>query len=223
MSLIIVIDPHPILRMGFVQLLNEAFTEATIQADDYSALKKKLKPNPKRCDLILFTLASQDADCPYLNNLTNAYTPRFILLLDEPRTHSSPSHYCQQPLIRGLISKEAHSALITASVKLVLEGGTCFPNPSKNIPPTPITPALASPLKEAELLGLTKRQYEVLVLLAKGHPLKTIARQLQISLATAKSHTETLYQRLDVNSRNAAVDAAMSLGASLCWPQHYPT
>ncbi|MER1965811.1 hypothetical protein [Castellaniella sp. FW104-7G2B] len=36
-------------------------------------------------------------------------------------------------------------------------------------------------------------------------------------MATAKTHTEALYQRLSVNSRNAAVYAAISRGATLGW------
>lgn len=71
--------------------------------------------------------------------------------------------------------------------------------------------------REHELLGLTPRQYEVLVLLARGYPMKTIGRQLNISVATAKAHTETLYQRLNVHNRNAAVYAAVSKGAKLGW------
>lgn len=71
---------------------------------------------------------------------------------------------------------------------------------------------------EWELLGLTRRQYEVLVLLARGYPMKTVGRYLNISVATAKAHTETLYQRLDVHNRNAAVYAAVSKGATLGWP-----
>ncbi|MHA3903964.1 response regulator transcription factor [Castellaniella sp. WN] len=72
-------------------------------------------------------------------------------------------------------------------------------------------------VREAVLLHLTHRQYEVLVLLAKGYPLKKISRELNISVATAKTHAEALYQRLAVNSRNAAVYAAVSRGATLGW------
>ncbi|MGB6154990.1 MAG: LuxR C-terminal-related transcriptional regulator [Castellaniella sp.] len=79
--------------------------------------------------------------------------------------------------------------------------------------------------REANLLRLTPRQYQVLALLAKGYPLKTISKQLNISVATAKTHTEALYQRLSVNSRNAAVYAAISRGATLGWhdPRMSPT
>lgn len=78
-----------------------------------------------------------------------------------------------------------------------------------------LTPDLIS--READMLRLTPRQYEVLALLAKGYPLKKISRELNISVATAKTHTEALYQRLSVNNRNAAVYTAVSRGATLGW------
>lgn len=65
------------------------------------------------------------------------------------------------------------------------------------------------------MLGLTERQYEVLVLLAQGWPLKTIAKKMKIATATAKTHTEALYQRLGANNRGSAVFAAMERGAKL--------
>lgn len=71
--------------------------------------------------------------------------------------------------------------------------------------------------REAALLNLTHRQYEVLAMLAKGHPLKKISRELNISVATTKTHAEALYQRLSVNNRNSAVYAAISRGATLGW------
>ncbi|HEY9279461.1 MAG TPA: response regulator transcription factor [Eoetvoesiella sp.] len=73
---------------------------------------------------------------------------------------------------------------------------------------------------EAEMLRITPRQYEVLVLLARGYPIKTVSRHLNISVSTAKAHTETLYQRLDVNNRSEAVYAAFARGATLGWDQH---
>ena len=94
-------------------------------------------------------------------------------------------------------------------------------------PPTPIDstpsarpmphPALPSDpaRREAALLHLTPRQYEILTLIARGRSMKQISRELGISMATVKTHTEALYQRLSVNNRNAAVYAATSRGATL--------
>lgn len=81
--------------------------------------------------------------------------------------------------------------------------------------PVILPPELVS--QESRLLNVTPRQYEVLVLLARGYPLKKVSRELNISLATAKTHTEALYQRLSVNNRNAAVYSAITKGATLGW------
>lgn len=236
MPVIIVIDPQPILRLGLMKLLSEKFTEATIRAEDYTTLQQKNR-EPEVCDLVLLTLNPQDYKCHYLKYVTQIFDPRFILLLNEPHAEPSLNYYSNQPLIKGLISKEASPELIKASVQLVLAGGNCFPhhhNDNTSIPKQDVTEstvlaaaaAAASMVdlhpNEAQLLGLTKRQYEVLVLLSEGYPLKTIAKRLEISLATAKSHTETIYQRLNVNSRNAAVYAAVTRGATLGWNHPHP-
>ncbi|MEO6959502.1 MAG: LuxR C-terminal-related transcriptional regulator, partial [Burkholderiaceae bacterium] len=47
--------------------------------------------------------------------------------------------------------------------------------------------------------------------------IKSVSRHLNISISTAKAHTEMLYQRLDVHSRNQAIYKAVSLGATLGW------
>jgi len=78
--------------------------------------------------------------------------------------------------------------------------------------------ACAAHSNEADLLGLTPRQYEALVLLARGMTIKGVARELAISAATAKAHAETLYMRMNVNNRNEAVYQAVSKGARLGIP-----
>ncbi|MFJ4290898.1 DNA-binding response regulator [Cupriavidus sp. NPDC089707] len=68
---------------------------------------------------------------------------------------------------------------------------------------------------EARLLGLTPRQYEILVLLARGYPAKTISRQLNVSVATVKCHCNALYKALGVRSKGEAVHVALQRGARL--------
>lgn len=67
----------------------------------------------------------------------------------------------------------------------------------------------------ANLLNVTPRQYEVLKLLARGYPIKTVARMMDIATATAKAHTASLYRQLKVKSRGEAVYTARQKGALL--------
>lgn len=64
-------------------------------------------------------------------------------------------------------------------------------------------------------LRLTPRQHEVLELLARGYPIKKVARMLNISPSTVKGHTASLYRQLKVNSKDEAVYIAHHLGILL--------
>lgn len=57
----------------------------------------------------------------------------------------------------------------------------------------------------AELEGLTKREQEILALLAKGYLYKEIADKLGITLSTVRAHLHTVYEKLHVQSRTEAV------------------
>jgi LuxR family maltose regulon positive regulatory protein len=60
---------------------------------------------------------------------------------------------------------------------------------------------------------LTERELEVLRYLADGMPKRDIGRALFLSYNTIHSHTKSIYQKLRVSSRDAAVARARELGA----------
>jgi DNA-binding NarL/FixJ family response regulator len=60
--------------------------------------------------------------------------------------------------------------------------------------------------------GLTAREVEVLVLLARGMTRKQIAQELTISVKTVSNHEEHIYAKLGVRSRGAAALFAMRHG-----------
>lgn len=70
-------------------------------------------------------------------------------------------------------------------------------------------------LKEAKMLGITARQYEVLVYLAHGYPNQCISQALNVSISTVRKHAQEIYTRLNVNNRNQAVCNAIMRGAAL--------
>ncbi|MFD5221065.1 response regulator [Streptomyces tendae] len=59
---------------------------------------------------------------------------------------------------------------------------------------------------------LTRRETEVLALVAGGLSDQAIGRRLHLTEGTVKSHLARVYAKLDVDSRTAAVAAATSLG-----------
>jgi ATP/maltotriose-dependent transcriptional regulator MalT len=60
-------------------------------------------------------------------------------------------------------------------------------------------------------LGISAREVEVLEMLAAGHANKVIARRLDISPNTVKTHVARLYEKLEVASRTQAIGKAREL------------
>ncbi len=66
--------------------------------------------------------------------------------------------------------------------------------------------------KEAERLGLSKREIEVLEFMAHGMSNQEIADKMFVSLNTVKTHTSNLFSKLDVKRRTAAVEEGRKIG-----------
>jgi len=60
-------------------------------------------------------------------------------------------------------------------------------------------------------LELSKRELEILGLLAHGHSNQEIAAKLFVSLSTVKTHIQNLFEKLDVKRRMQAVEKAKRL------------
>lgn len=66
-------------------------------------------------------------------------------------------------------------------------------------------------LKAFEKLNLSKREIEVLVLIAEGLSNQEIAEKLFVSLNTIKTHCSKLFEKMDVKRRTQAVGMAKRL------------
>jgi two-component system, NarL family, response regulator LiaR len=65
--------------------------------------------------------------------------------------------------------------------------------------------------EEALKLNISKRELEVLSLLAQGFTNQQIADQLFISLNTVKTHISNIYIKLDVSNRTKAIAKAKEI------------
>jgi DNA-binding NarL/FixJ family response regulator len=119
----------------------------------------------------------------------------------------------------GFIPKNGMSAVMLHAIRLVLAGG-------QYVPPQVIVDgesrAIAQPTEAASLgatdgdlvraLGLlSERQRQVFALLAEGLSNKAIARRLDITEGTVKTHVATIFDVFNVHNRVAAVAAARAL------------
>ena len=112
----------------------------------------------------------------------------------------------------GYLVKDCSTEEVVETVRLVANGETA------------LTPGLAaSMLAEAQRLDpepggaddgsvVSKREEEVLQLIADGLSTTEVAAQLYISVKTVKNHLASIYQKLDTRDRTQAVLRAVRMG-----------
>ena len=103
----------------------------------------------------------------------------------------------------GFVSKTVRPEDMSQAFLSVMEGETV------NIFST--GPVMNIPVDEC-VASLTKRQLDVLRLVAKGMSNKEIARQLEISPYTVRIHVSALLRALNLASRSAAASFAAARG-----------
>jgi DNA-binding NarL/FixJ family response regulator len=124
----------------------------------------------------------------------------------------------------GYVPKRASNEALFAALHLVMSGGIY-------VPPMHIGIAANAQAGSGDLhavqreanqhdyqshpslasVGLTPRQTDVLALLLKGNPNKTIARELNVSVETVKDHVAAVLRSLGVSTRTQAVLAVSQM------------
>jgi DNA-binding NarL/FixJ family response regulator len=64
--------------------------------------------------------------------------------------------------------------------------------------------ATTRPAADAQAVGLTRREREVLALVSEGHSNQTVAKMLWVTEQTVKFHLSNIYRKLDVSNRTEA-------------------
>ena len=123
----------------------------------------------------------------------------------------------------GFIPKSAMAKVMLQAIRLVLAGGRYLPPQLMHLPEgtgaspagssAPTAPGRRPDARRLELLS--PRQREVFGLLAKGLSNKMIARALDVTEGTVKSHVATIFDVLNVHNRVSAVAEAQRLSGDL--------
>lgn len=230
MAKMVLIEAHPLLRLGLWQILSKLDDVWEIEGMGLADISNADGVHAGADLLIYGVPVDNDEAWSSLNEIKRVLSPKRILLLTDVMPLPMPVQGVPGASIYGCLMKTASIEILEAAIRLVMAGGQCFPSDQTLQQPAASVCALPGREPEdiagkgvmpvsagAQLLQITPRQYEVLVLLARGYPIKTVSRLLNISVATAKTHACTLYQRLHVKNKGEAVYAALQRGATLEW------
>lgn len=201
---ILVVDDHPIVRQGIVAALEDEadfrVVGAVGSADEALAEIRRVEAEVVLLDLELPGMSGVEAIPKLL-----AARPDVAVLVFTAYDSDERVMGALQSGARGYLLKGATSAEITGAIRTVAAGGSALaPRVA-----TRVVNAIHSP-RGAGLL--TRREREVLQLVAGGLPNKQIATALAISERTVNFHVTSLLRKLDADNRAQAVAISARLG-----------
>lgn len=196
---VIIADDHSMVREGIKQLLElDGDIKVIAEAGDGEECLNIIKETPP--DVLLL-----DINMPKMNGLqvmqkiADDDMDIKVLVL----TIHNEIEYLLKAVdigVNGYVLKDSELAVLKSAIFAVQDGETF------------IQPSLAPLLKERALVqsvdtvddGLTKRELEVLKLLAEGLYNKEIAYKLSISEKTVKNHVSSIFKKIKVFDRTQA-------------------
>ncbi|MFC4557534.1 response regulator [Virgibacillus kekensis] len=217
---IVLIDDHKLFREGVKRILEfEPSFEVVAEGDDGLVASKLVKEhNP---DVVLM-----DINMPNMNgvqataDLVRHFPSTSVIILSIHDDESYVTHALKTGA-RGYLLKEMDSNSLIEAIKVVSEGGSYLhPKVTHNLVQEYRRLARENvsggPDNGVEyhkpLHLLTRRECEVLQLLADGKSNRAVAESLYISEKTVKNHVSNILQKMNVNDRTQAVVQAIRKG-----------
>lgn len=210
---VVVADPHPLVRTGLRVLLEQANScRVTGEATSMTTLVwevHRVRPDVVIADLDLLV----DGHGGALREL-----PVPVLLVGEDEDFERIVSALSER-VRGFVRKSQPPAELINAVQLVASGHASLPPAitgrlldaflAENAQ-TALLPADGLPAPLA--VTLTRREHDVLRLMAEGRSTGQIAEQLVVQTSTVKTHVYHLLRKLGVNDRAQAVALAYRRG-----------
>jgi DNA-binding NarL/FixJ family response regulator len=193
---VLLADDHGIIREGLGRLIEalEDIELVGVAADGAEAVERAREVAP---DVVLM-----DLDMPRMDGIEA--TRR--ILEDRPETSVLVlTSFSDRPRILGALDAGASGYLLKdAASDDVADGIRAAARGEAPLDPRAARTILAARAEPDPLAGLSAREREVLELLVQGLPNKLIARRLEISDKTVKSHLTRIFRELDVTDRTQA-------------------
>jgi len=196
---LLVVDDHPLIVHALREVLPGLDEDIDVlAAHDRDETLSTLARHPD-CALVLLDLALPGAHGLDLLAELLRTSPRLPVVVLSATHDRATIGAALAAGARGFIAKTADASSMLEAVRTVLAGGR---HVTRDVAPNR---PLAIDGVNIEVLGLTQRQSEVMMLLARGLPNKTICRDLRLSEGTVKVHVSAILKALNVHSRSQVI------------------
>ena len=209
---ILLVDDHTLFREALLHVLNQLASQVVVLEAANAEEAAQLISHTRNLDLVLL-----DIDLPGVDGLTalpglRELSPTVPIVV---LSGSEASSHVKQALDNGAVGyipKSCSSHEMLSALRIVLQGDVYIP------------PKLLGKLGESALslavssnndnlqTVLTARQIEVLELMARGLPNKSIAKTLNLAEGTVKLHVAAILRAVGARNRTEAVIEATRLG-----------
>lgn len=210
---ILLVDDHTLVRKGLVHLLASCLTDVEVdEAENADDALEKLGASPYDVALVDIRMPGRDG-LELLKEIRSQWTDVPVIILSS----YDNGEYVKTALSDGasgyLLKDTTPDDLIQAiTVAMSGSGNVLSPRAVRNMFEVTTTPAPVRDEPAHADAGLTKRESDVLQLLAKGCSNREISRQLFLSEKTVKAHLAAVFRKLGVTNRTQAAMVAVSKG-----------
>lgn len=206
---IIIADDHAVVRTGFSMILNYQTDMEVVAtaADGVEALEKVQQYRP---DVLLLDLSMPPGESGLVvtGKIKEQYPETKILIL----TMYDDDEYLLHVLrngANGYILKNSPDEDLISAIRKVYAGGTYIDPKVADV----LVDEIKNPQSDLDTKDpfkiLTKRELEVLPLVAKGYGNKEISEILYISVKTVEAHKTKIMDKLELSNRPELVEYAM--------------
>jgi len=207
---VILADDHAVVRKGIREFLEEAGdVEVIAEADDGAQVLRLIeahRPDVAVLDIRMPGVTGVEA----ARQVKDRFPQVRVLILtaydDDPYVFA-----LLQAGADGYVLKTASGDELVRAVRTVHRGGSAL---SPEIATKVVRQAVSGRPKAAadQIEALTDRELDVLRLTARGLTNRAIGHELGISHRTVQGHLQSVYGKLDVNSRTEAVTESLRRG-----------
>lgn len=203
MRTVVVADDHPIVISGMRLLLSgsrffEMVGEATTGAEAI------LRCEQFQPDVLLLDLRLPDLPAPTIVQRVKDRNPETAIVILTAHAEEMALRGCVKAGASGCLFKDVSEQNLLAALMQVVHGRTV------------VDPRVAGAMlgRRARDNGtsLTDREHEVLLMLARGLTTQEVGDRLELSPNTIKSHTRSLFAKLEAHNRVQALAVARERG-----------
>jgi NarL family two-component system response regulator YdfI len=216
---VVIADDHLIVREGLRMILGEC-TEIQVVGEAEDGLQAIALAEQTHPDVILMDLRMPVLDGLAAISRIKAQWPEIAIVILTTYNEDESMISGLQAGAQGFLLKDTDRDALFDTIEAAHRGDTLLQRETVNrlIPKfetLPFTVAPSYPKQESEARSrtiLSPRELEILKLVATGGRNKEIAFQLSISQSTVKAHLDSIFNKLGVDSRTAAVSLASQYG-----------